>query len=121
VFNSTLDGIEYWAIWGEDKTLNSLSLLAGLTFRPLPPDLLQHHVIEAGVAAGPAWISASATGWLTPEPTRISREMTWTARARVAYDYYFNPAFSMGAFAEYRLAQGGHPVLHDERVLVGFP
>ncbi|MCJ7484631.1 MAG: hypothetical protein MUQ25_00495 [Candidatus Aminicenantes bacterium] len=109
VFNSTLDGIEYWAIWGEDETLNSLSLLAGLTFRPLPPDLLQHHVIEAGVAAGPAWISASATGWLMPEPTRISREMTWTARARVAYDYYFNPAFSMGAFAEYRWLRADIP------------
>lgn len=109
VFNSTLDGIEYRAIWGEDETLNSLSLLAGLTFRPLPPDLLQHHVIEAGVAAGPAWISAFATGWWMPEPTRISREMTWTARARVAYDYYFNPAFSMGAFAEYRWLRADIP------------
>jgi hypothetical protein len=109
VFNSTLDGIEYRASWGEDETLNSLSLLAGLTFRPLPPDLLQHHVIEAGVAAGPAWISVSATGWWMPEPTRISRKMTWTARARVAYDYYFNPAFSMGAFAEYRWLRADIP------------
>ena len=109
VFNSTLDGIEYRAIWGEDETLNSLSLLAGLTFRPLPPDLLQHHVIEAGVAAGPAWISASATGWLMPEPTRISRDLTWTARARIAYDYYFNPAFSMGAFAECRWLRADIP------------
>jgi len=110
VFSSTLDGIEYRATWGEDETLNSLSLLAGLTFRPLPPDFLQHHVIEAGVAAGLAWISTSATSWLMPwKPTRISREMTWTARARVAYDYFFNPAFSMGAFAEYRWLRADIP------------
>ena len=109
VFSSTLDGIEYRATWGEDETLNSLSLLAGLTFRPLPPDLLQHHVIEAGVAAGLAWISTSATSWLMPEPTRISREMTWTARARVAYDYFFNPVFSMGAFVEYRWLRADIP------------
>jgi hypothetical protein len=109
VFSSTLDGIEYRATWGEDETLNSLSLLAGLTFRPLPPDLLQHHVIEAGVAAGLAWISTSATSWLMPEPTRISREMTWTARARVAYDYFFNPIFSMGAFVEYRWLRADIP------------
>jgi hypothetical protein len=109
VFNSTLDGIEYRAVWGEDETVNSLSLLAGLTFRPLPPDLLQHHVIEAGVAAGPTWISASATGWLMSESTRISREMTWTARARVAYDYFFNPVFSMGVFVEYRWLKADIP------------
>ena len=109
VFSSTLDGIEYRATWGEDETLNSLSLLAGLTFRPLPPDLLQHHVIEAGVAAGLAWISTSATSWLMPEPTRISREMNWTARARVAYDYFFNPVFSMGAFVEYRWLRADVP------------
>ena len=102
VFTSTLDGTEYGAAWGQDETVNSLSVLVGLTFRPLRPSFLQHHVIEAGVAAGPAWISASAAGWVMPEPVRISREMIWTARARVAYDYVFNAAFSMGAFAEYR-------------------
>ena len=41
------------------------------------------------------------------------RAVTWAARARVSYDYYFNPAVSMGAFAEYRWIQADILVLED--------
>jgi hypothetical protein len=111
-FTSTLDGIKYLAYLGSGEFVSSTSLLVGLTFRPLRPKALQPHVIEVGMAAGPAWTRTSISrlyiaseeryiayyeDWMTVERKRI-----WTGRARVSYDYHFNRALSMGAYAEYR-------------------
>jgi hypothetical protein len=104
-FTSTLDGIEYWSVLGNYEFVNSTSLLVGLTFRPLRPKALQPHVIEVGVAAGPAWTKTSIYGWFLEygeDRMTVGRKTTGTGRVRVSYDYHFNRALSMGAYAEYR-------------------
>jgi hypothetical protein len=102
-FTSTLDGIEYLGGLGSDELVNSTSLLVGLTFRPLRPKALQPHVIEVGMAAGPAWTRTSISRfYIWRGRMTIERKTTWTGRARVSYDYHFNRAFSVGAYAEHR-------------------
>jgi hypothetical protein len=109
-FTSTLDGLTYLGTFGSYEIVRSTSLLIGLSYRPFPPAFLQPHVFEIGVAAGPAWIGTALSDWLFGEdPVGIDRTMAWTARARVSYDYHFSPAFSMGAFAEYRWLQADIP------------
>ena len=103
MFTSSVDGRNYQATVHFDENVNAVSPLLGLTFRPFPTEFLQPHVLEAGVAAGPAWITVKASPDETrTDPKRILRELTWTARVRAAYDFYFSPAFSLGTFAEYR-------------------
>ncbi|MBE3140283.1 MAG: hypothetical protein IMZ53_06840, partial [Thermoplasmata archaeon] len=87
------------------------SLLIGLTYRLLPPMVLQSHIVEVGVAAGPAWMGTSLPPYLSFDepPLTIDRTMTWTARARVSYDYQFNRSLSMGVYAEYRRLQADIP------------
>ena len=112
-FTSTLDGQEYGAFFGSYEVLRSTSLLVGLSFRPALPAFLRPHSVELGLAAGPAWIGwtgsdvysySSSSSWTD------SRTMTtWTARGRMSYDYYFDPALSMGAFAEYRWIRANIP------------
>lgn len=107
-FTSTLDGLTYYGSFGIPGVVGSTSLVAGLVFRPLPPAFLQPHVFEFGAAAGPAWISWMARSIYDYTPdflTADRRTTTWTARVRMSYDYYFNQAFSMGVFAEYRWLQ----------------
>ena len=104
-FTSTLDGLTYSDSFETNEVVSSTSLLVGLAFRPLTPALLQPHVLEFGAAAGPAWIGWKGRSIYDYYPdywTHVRRTTTWTARARISYDYYFNRAFSMGAFAEYR-------------------
>jgi hypothetical protein len=107
-FTSGLDGKSYYSSYGFLESVSSISLLVGLTFRPLPPEFLQRHVIEAGVAAGPAFIQVAKNDVYAHQKPTI-RNMTWTARVRAAYDFYFVPAFSMGAFAEYRWLKADIP------------
>lgn len=107
-FTSGLDGKRYYSFYGLLESVRSISLLIGLTFRPFPPGFLQRHVIEAGVAAGPAFLTVAKYDVYAPQEPPI-RNVTWTARIRAAYDFYFVPAFSMGAFAEYRWLNAGIP------------
>jgi len=106
-FTSTLDGLAYEGVYGSLETVRSASLLIGLSYRLLPPTVLQPHVVEVGVAAGPAWMGISLPPYLAFDepPLTIDRTTTWTARARVSYDYQFNRSLSMGAYAEYRRLQ----------------
>ncbi len=83
---------------------NATCLLAGLAFRPFPPAVFRPHVLEAAVGAGPAWIRTTRTTLSSSRTTTGKREtrLAWTARARIAYEYYFTSAFGIGAFVEYR-------------------
>ena len=110
-FTSTLDGLTYEGVYGSLETVRSTSLLIGLTYRLLPPMVLQSHIVEVGVAAGPAWMGTSLPPYLSFDepPLTIDRTMTWTARARVSYDYQFNRSLSMGVYAEYRRLQADIP------------
>jgi hypothetical protein len=103
VFTSTLDGFEYWSSIWNHEAVNATSLLVGLSFRPFPPAFLQPHVFEIGAAAGPSWIGTWISAmYYDTERTKVPGGTTWSARLRASYDYYFNPAFSMGVFAEYQ-------------------
>ena len=106
LFTSTLDGLSYYAYLGSGEVIRSTSLLVGLSFRPALPAFLLPHSIELGLAAGPAWIGWTGSdlfSYLSNSSWTAKRAMmTWTARGRASYDYHFNPAVSMGAFAEYR-------------------
>ena len=112
-FTSTLDGLLYSGYFVSYEDVSSTSLLVGVSFRPISPAFLSPHSVELGVAAGPAWVSWRGRSIYSYSPgadwTDSRRTTTLTARARVSYDFYFNPAFSMGAFAEYRWAQADIP------------
>lgn len=112
-FTSTLDGLTYGAYFGSCEVVSSTSLLVGLSFRPASPAFLLPHSIELGLAAGPAWIGWTGSDINSYLPnsswTDNRTTTTWTARGRMSYDYYFNPALSMGAFAEYRWIRADIP------------
>lgn len=103
---STQDGEGYSpdSYAGIREESNATCLLAGLAFRPFPPAVFRPHVLEAAVGAGPAWIRTTRTTYSSSRTTTGKREtrLAWTARARIAYEYYFTPAFGIGAFFEYR-------------------
>jgi len=111
-FTSTLDGLTYYEYLGSREIVRSTSLLIGLSARLLQPSFLQPHAVELGAAVGPAWISWDSY-W-----TDSRRTATWTVRGRASYDYHFNPAFSMGAFAEYRRIQAEIPSYTRTELLV---
>lgn len=121
-FTSTLDGLSYDAYFGSSEVVSSTSLLVGLSFRPALPAFLLPHSIELGLAAGPAWIGWSGSNLfsysLGSSWTDERRITTWTARGRASYDYHFNPAVSMGAFAEYRWARVDIPSYSRTELLV---
>ncbi len=83
---------------------SSTCLLVGLAFRPSSPAVLRPHVLEAAFGVGPAWVRTTrrtvAQDWTRQDKSET--RLAWTARARIAYEYYFTPAFGIGAFAEYR-------------------
>jgi hypothetical protein len=107
-FASTIDGIVYYAYFGGLETTKATSLLAGLTFRPVPPGPLQPHIVEIGAAAGASWVRTSlAENYGFSEGTTIDRRTVWTARVRASYDFQFLRALSMGAFGEYRWLDAG--------------
>ncbi|HMA53553.1 MAG TPA: hypothetical protein VKT17_03785 [Acidobacteriota bacterium] len=119
-FTSTLDGLSYNAGFGSFEDVSSTSLLVGLSFRPLRPSFLRPHAVEMGAAAGPAWISWKAGDIYNYDSYYWSdsrRIVTWTARVRFSYDYYLNPSFSMGAFAEYRRLRAGIPAYSRTEML----
>jgi len=111
-FTSTLDGLTYYEYLGSREIVRSTSLLIGLSARLLQPSFLQPHAVELGAAVGPSWISWDSF-W-----TDSRRTTTWTARGRASYDYHFNPAFSIGAFAEYRWIQAEIPSYARTELLV---
>jgi hypothetical protein len=106
-FTSTVDDLAYIGMYGGDEITRSTSLLIGLSYRPLAPTILQPHAVEAAVAAGPAWISTSIPPSLafSRDSQAVDRKTTWTARARISYDYHFSRTLSMGVYAEYRRLQ----------------
>ena len=110
-FVSTLDGLEYAGVYGSQEIVRSTALLFGLTYRFVPSTDLQPHAVEVGLAAGPALMKTSIPPlpWLPDHRQTVDQATTWTARARVSYDYHFSRALSMGAYAEYRRLQADIP------------
>lgn len=110
-FVSILDGLAYDGVYGSNEIVRSTALLLGLTYRLIPPTDLQPHAVEVGLAAGPALMKTAIPRpfWLQEDSQTVARATTWTARARVSYDYHFSRALSMGAYAEYRRLKADIP------------
>ncbi len=83
---------------------SSTCLLFGPAYRSSSPAVFRPHVLEAALGAGPAWVRTTrrtvAQDWTRQDKSET--RLAWTARVRIAYEYYFVPAFGIGAFAEYR-------------------
>jgi hypothetical protein len=104
-FVSTTDGKTYGARFDYYQGADFDSLLVGLVYRPIAPSRFERTSIEIGVAAGPARVKTFAYESLLP----AEKKTVLSARVRVAYDYYFVPAFSLGAFFGYRYLEAEFP------------
>lgn len=112
-FTSGMDGLTYGAYVVSQETVTSVSLLAGLAFRPVRPAFHHPHSFELAAAVGPArvvWESSDSiglsggSGWADRR-----RFVAWTARLRASYAYHFGRSFAMGIFAEYRWLEAAIP------------
>lgn len=102
-FTSTLDGEDYSSSYFMLGTARSTSILVGLNVRPFPSGFLlrQHQEFEIAIAAGPAFARITQDSLYVDQPLTF-RGTTLTARARVAYDFYFGRSVCIGFFGEYR-------------------
>ena len=121
-FTSSLDGLTYEDYFGSDETVKSVSLLAGLVFRPVRPAFLHPHSVEFSAAVGPArivWEGSDRIGF--PGDYRWTdrhRSVAWTARLRASYAYHFGRSFAMGIFAEYRWLEAVIPAYIRTETLI---
>lgn len=103
-FTSTTDGLEYGAFAGSGYRTDFTSLLAGVVVRSKRPTALERHILELGVAAGPAFVRLEGRPWAAAGSLASTslRKVALSARAQAAYDFYIVPAFSVGAVVGYR-------------------
>jgi len=86
---------------------NFSAVLLGLTYRPFAPSEFRRHIVEAGLAFGPAWAKITDTGlW---QSALSARKLTLSARAHAAYDFYVIPTLSLGAVVGYRYLRANFP------------
>ena len=100
-FVSTTDGRTYEGRVGTNLSANFSSVLVGLNYRLIAPSRLDRTTLEVGISAGPARVK------IVPEYVQATlvpadRKIVLSARVHAAYDFFFVPAFSLGAFVEYR-------------------
>lgn len=107
-FTSADDGKTYEVdyIFFSYRTNFSAALL-GLTYRPFAPSEFRRHIIEAGLAFGPAWAKITADDFW--QSASSARKLTFSARAHAAYDFYFIPTLSIGAVVGYRYLRANFP------------
>jgi len=106
-FTSALDGISYetHAVY-IGYSARFTAALFGLTFRPAAPTEFRRHIVEAGLAVGPAWAKLGGSETFGPSDAGTGR-MTLAARAHVAYDFHVTPTLSFGAAVGYRYFRVG--------------
>ncbi|MBE3131549.1 MAG: hypothetical protein IMZ54_12660 [Acidobacteria bacterium] len=107
-FTSADDGKTYEVdfIFFSYQTHFSAALL-GLTYRPFAPSEFRRHIVEAGLAIGPAWAKITADDFW--QSASYARKLTFSARAHAAYDFYFIPALSIGTVVGYRYLRANFP------------
>ena len=101
-YTSAIDGktYEHGSVFFSYTTRFSAALL-GLTCRPFGPSEFRRHIVEAGLAVGPAWTRTSAGDMYMPTAP-IARKLTLSARAHAAYDFYVIPNLSLGVAVGFR-------------------
>jgi hypothetical protein len=106
-FTSAIDGRTYWTDIYHQYWVSSDSLLLGLNYRLAAPTPFNRHIFEIGVAAGAARVRSSEFAYLPFFPA--DRKVVLSGRVQAAYDFYFIPAFSLGACIGYRHLEASFP------------
>lgn len=106
-FASAGDGKTYEHDFFFSYQTNFSAVLFGLTYRPFAPSEFRRHIVEAGLAFGPAWAKITGDGlW---QSASSARKLTFSARAHAAYDFYVIPTLSLGAVVGYRYLRANFP------------
>jgi len=100
-FVSTTDGRTYEGRVGTNLSANFSSVLVGLNYRPIAPSRLERTTLEVGISAGPARVKIGPD-YVQATLVPADRKTVLSARVHAAYDFFFVPAFSLGAFVDYR-------------------
>jgi hypothetical protein len=117
-YDSTIDGTTY----ENDYVYYSIqarfsAALFGLAYRPFAPTEFRRHIVETGLAAGPAWVKFAGDEplWQGDLP---SGKVTLAARAHAAYDFYVTPNLSFGVAAGYRYFRASLPASTETATLL---
>jgi hypothetical protein len=80
------------------------SLLLGLNWKPFLSSFACRHVVEFGIAAGPALAQVKLDNSYGEDPIRVEKfkTLTWSGKVHAAYDYFYNDNFSLGVFIAYQ-------------------
>lgn len=100
-FISTTDGRTHEGRVGTNLSANFSSVLVGLNYRPIAPSRLERTTLEVGISAGPARVKIGPE-YVQATLVPADRKTVLSARVHAAYDFFFVPAFSLGAFVDYR-------------------
>ncbi|MGZ5453876.1 MAG: hypothetical protein ACXW2R_06720 [Candidatus Aminicenantales bacterium] len=100
-FVSTTDGRTYEGRVGTNLSANFSSVLVGLNYRPIAPSRLDRTTLEVGISAGPARVKIGPE-YVQATLVPADRKTVLSVRVHTAYDFFFVPAFSLGAFVDYR-------------------
>lgn len=106
-FTSADDGKTYEVDYSFFYRTNFSAALLGLTYRPFAPSEFRRHIVEAGLAFGPAWAKITAGHFW--QSSSYARKLTLSARAHAAYDFYVIPTLSLGAVVGYRYLRANFP------------
>ena len=79
------------------------SLLLGCNWKPFSPSFVSKHIVELGVAAGPAQTRLDPDNQYgyNLNPAFKFKTAAWLAKAYFAYDHYYNDNLSLGGFVEF--------------------
>jgi hypothetical protein len=86
-----------------------ISLLLGLNWKPVSPSYAGKHVVELGIAAGPARVNLNSQSYLSSTPSPELKELTWSCNVHAVYDYSFTRNISLGVFIGYQYLRAQFP------------
>ncbi|MCJ7526014.1 MAG: hypothetical protein MUP71_12455 [Candidatus Aminicenantes bacterium] len=86
-----------------------ISLLLGLNWKPVSPSAAGKHLVELGIAAGPARVNLNSQSYLSSTPLSEFKKLTWSCNVHVAYDYSWTRNISLGAFIGYQYLRASFP------------
>jgi len=86
-----------------------VSLLLGLNWKPVSPSAAGKHLVELGIAAGPARVNLNSQNYLSSTLSPELRKMSWSCNGHAAYDYSWTRYVSLGVFIGYQYLRASFP------------
>jgi hypothetical protein len=86
-----------------------ISLQLGLNWKPVSPSIAGKHVVELGIAAGPARVNLNSQSYLSSALSPELKELTWSCNVHAAYDYSYTRNISLGVFIGYQYLRAQFP------------